>query len=41
VSPTDFSDWPDLESHIADQSRLRLAYDDGDVRVYELTEWRP
>jgi hypothetical protein len=41
LNQTDFADWPDLASHIADQSRLQLAYDDGDVRVYELTEWRP
>jgi hypothetical protein len=41
LNRTDFPDWPEVESQIAAQSRLRLAYDDGDVRAYELTEWGP
>jgi hypothetical protein len=41
LSPTDFSDWPEVESRIAAQPRLWLAYDHGAVRAYELTEWRP
>ena len=40
LRPIDFPDWPEAESAIADQVNLRLAYDDGVVRAYELTEWR-
>lgn len=41
VNPANFSDWPDMESRLAAQPRLRLAYDDGTVRAYELMEGRP
>jgi hypothetical protein len=37
----DYPDWASLQSQIETQPRLRLAYDDGAVRAYELTEWRP
>ncbi len=41
LSQGNFPDWLEVESQIAAQPRLRLAYDDGDVRAYELTEWQP
>jgi len=41
LRPDDFAGWPEVERTIAAQPRLRLAYDDGAVRAYELTEWRP
>jgi hypothetical protein len=41
LNRADFPDWPEVESQIAAQPHLRLAYDDGAVRAYELTEWRP
>ncbi len=43
LNPKDFRDWSNIQPQIAAQPRLRLAYDDGTVRVFELmpTEWRP
>ena len=41
LRPDDFAGWAGVERTIAAQPRLRLAYDDGAVRAYELTEWRP
>jgi hypothetical protein len=41
LSPTSFSDWPLAQSQLASQPRLRMAYDDGEVLVYELMEWQP